>query len=629
MRGAARNVRQPQRGTPVRGARMGSGFDVRRRVGVVAGVLGLCAAAVVVRALDLQVIENDFYQQQGDARFLREIPIPTSRGMITDRNGEPLAVSSPVESLWANPRELVNHPDRLPELAQALGTPLETLRERIEARRDKEFVYLRRHMNPDDAQAIVDLGVPGVFAQREFRRFYPLGEVMSHILGTTNIDDRGQEGLELAFDEWLTGKPGAKKVIRDRRGKFVENVDLVRAAEPGRELTLSIDRRIQYLAYSALGKALAENKASSGSVVVLDVRNGEILAMANLPSYNPNLRAPSEPGSRRNRAVTDLMEPGSTMKTMTVAAALEAGIATPARMIETSPGYMRVGNATVRDIRNFGYIDVTGIITKSSNVGTTKLALEMTAEHQHDVLRRFGFGQPTGSGFPGEAAGVLTNPRTWGQVHRATISYGYGLSATPLQLAQAYAAIGNGGRMHTPTFIKGGTRDEGRQVIDPRIARQLIDMMETVTGPEGGARRANVSGYRVAGKTGTSRRAVSGGYERRYISMFAGLVPASEPRFAMVVAIQDPDTSAYYGGLVAAPVFHDVMDGALRLMDVPPDRVEQWLAVGSDLPGRDDPDDMQNVADAPPPAMVTLEEMPVAASREPALPATIGAGAGQ
>ncbi|MFC3130231.1 peptidoglycan D,D-transpeptidase FtsI family protein [Coralloluteibacterium stylophorae] len=566
------------------GARQGAGFDARRRVAMVVGALALCSTALLVRAIDLQLIDNDFYQRQGDARFLREIPIATSRGMITDRNGEPLAVSSPVESVWANPQELVQHPDRYAELAQALGVELATLRERIESRREREFVYLRRHMNPDDAQAIVGLGVPGVFAQREFRRFYPLGEVVSHILGTTNIDDRGQEGLELAFDEWLTGKPGSKRVIRDRRGKFVENVDLVQPAEPGRELMLSIDRRIQYLAYRALGRTISEHGARSGSAVVLDVRTGEILAMANLPSYNPNLRAPSVPGSRRNRAVTDLMEPGSVMKTVTVAAALETGRITPGTMLETSPGWMRVANATVRDIRNFGRIDVTHILTKSSNVGATHLALEvLTPELQYDMLHRLGFGQITGSGFPGEAAGVLSNPRTWGPVERATIAYGYGISVTPLQLAQAYAAVGNHGRMHTPTFVKGGG-GEGTQVMAPELAAELVKMLETVTGPEGGAGRANVSGYRVAGKTGTARKASGGGYEKRYNSLFAGLVPASDPRFAMVVVVNDPDPSVYYGGLVAAPVFHEVMDGALRLMDVPPDAVEQWLAVEPDAP---------------------------------------------
>lgn len=554
---------------------------LRLRLAVIGGALGLCSAALVVRAVDLQLVEKDFYQQQGNERFLREIPIATSRGMITDRNGEPLAVSTPVESVWADPQELLLHRDRLPELAEALGIPRKLLTQRLTERKDKEFVYLRRHMNPDRAQDILKLGVPGVFSQREFRRFYPLGETMAHVLGFTNIDDLGQEGLELAFDEWLTGKPGAKRVIRDRRGRIVENVDLIRPAQPGRPLTLSIDRRIQHLAYRGLKHALQEHDASSGSVVVLDVKTGEILAMVNQPSYNPNARAGSDTGSRRNRAVTDVVEPGSVVKAITVIAALETGEVKPDTIVETSPGYITLGGRyTVRDIRNFGTLNVTRIITKSSNVGSIKLSMGMDSDHLYDVFHRFGFGEATGSGFPGESAGVLAPPQRWGPVEKAAVSYGYGLSVTPLQVAQAYAAIGNGGRLTTPTFVKrdpdaGG--QNARQVIDPEIARSVLAMLETVTGPEGSARRASVSGYRVAGKTGSSRKASAGGYQRKYISLFAGLVPVSDPRFAMAVVINDPKGSAYYGGLVSAPVFHEVMDGTLRLMDVPPDNVEEWL----------------------------------------------------
>jgi cell division protein FtsI (penicillin-binding protein 3) len=554
--------------------------NLRARVTFVTAALAGGSLLLVARAADLQLVNAEFYQDQGDQRFLREIAIPTPRGMITDRNGEPLAISSPVESVWASPRELLQHPDQVEPLAAALGMPVEPLRQRLEARADREFVYLRRHMNPDQARAILAQGFPGVYSQREFRRFYPLGEVVSHVLGYTNVDDRGQEGLELAYDDWLTGNPGAKRVIRDRRGAIVENVDLIRAPEPGQTLQLSIDRRVQYLAYRELKAALLEHGASSGSVVVLDVATGEVLAMVNQPSYNSNARDGASRDAQRNRAVTDLIEPGSVIKSFTAAAALETGRYTPTTQIETSPGYMPLAGHTVRDVRNFGLLDVTGMLTKSSNIAATKMALDMPREHFHGVLARFGFGASTGSGFPGEAAGQLPAPNRWGILHQATISYGYGLNATPLQLAQAYAALGNGGRMMRPTFVH-GQAPEGEQVIDPAIARQVVDMLETVTGPEGTARTAGIRGYRVAGKSGTSRRASAGGYERRYISIFAGLVPASHPRFATVVVINDPSAGAYYGGAVSGPVYHRIMDGTLRLMDVPPDQPEAFAATSA------------------------------------------------
>ncbi len=555
-----------------------STYSLRHRLLAICVVLGAFGVVLVARAAHLQLISPDFYQQQGDARFLREVPIATSRGTITDRNGEPLAISSPVESVWANPKELLQHGDRMPQLAKALGIPQDVLEQRISQRADKEFVYLRRHMNPDVADEVVDMGIPGVYSQREFRRFYPHGEVMAHVLGFTNIDDRGQEGLELAFDEWLTGKPGAQQIIRDRRGRTVENVDLIRAAEPGHDLTLSIDRRIQYLAYRELKTALVERGASSGSIVVLDVPTGEILAMVNQPSYNPNSRDGSGPETQRNRAVTDVVEPGSVMKTLTLAAALESGKFTPESLIATAPGYMPLpGGYTVKDFRNYGTLTMTGVLTKSSNVGATKIASELTNEHQYDMYHRFGLGQASGSGFPGESSGVLRAPNLWGPTEKATISYGYGLSVTPLQLARAYAAVGNGGRLHEATFVK-GSDSASVQVIDPVIAAQLMTMLETVTSTDGTASRAAVMGYRVAGKTGTVRKAGGGSYiAKRYAAVFVGLVPASNPKFAMAVVIHDPQGLEYGGGAVSAPIFHHVMDGALRLMDVPPDNIEQWF----------------------------------------------------
>ncbi len=551
-------------------------YDVKMRLVGLGIALGLGAVALVGRAAQMQLLNQDFYQHQGNARFLREIPIPTTRGMITDRNGEPLAVSTPVESIWANPKELLQHPDRIPELATALAIDVDNLTQRVAQHSGKEFMFLRRQMNPDDAQAVIARGIPGVHSQREFRRYYPHGEVMAHVLGFTNIDDRGQEGLELAFDSWLTGKPGAQKVIRDRHGRIVENVDLVRAAEPGKDLALSIDRRIQYLAYRELKSALVSNSADSGSAVVVDVATGEILAMVNQPAYNPNSHETAPPDAHRNRAVTDVIEPGSVIKPYTVAAALEAGV-NPNIIIQTSPGSMMLGKYQIHDVRDHGAVSLTTLLATSSNIGAAKLGLGMSSEHLYDVLHRFGFGDSTHSGFPGESSGVLAPPNTWSMVQRGTISYGMGLSVTPLQLAQAYETLANDGRMMPLTFIKDGA-GQGRQVIDPAIARSLLGMLESVVAPGGTAPNAAITGYHVAGKTGTARQASGGGYAKRYVSVFAGVVPLDHPKFAMVVVICNPRGKSYFGSLVSGPVFHNVMDGALRLMDVPPDRIEQWYA---------------------------------------------------
>ncbi|MGJ7901069.1 peptidoglycan D,D-transpeptidase FtsI family protein [Lysobacter sp. 1R34A] len=556
-------------------------FNLRNRLILVGGSLGLCAVALVGRALDLQVISNDFYRQQGDARSLREIPIPTSRGMITDRNGEPLAVSTPVESIWGNPKELAKNPERLPELAKALGVSRDELTRKLAQRAGKEFMYLKRRINPDEARKILAHKVPGVFSQREFRRFYPQGEAMAHVLGFTNIDDRGQEGLELAFDHELRGKPGTKRVIRDGAGRIVENVDLVQSAEPGKDLTLTLDRRIQYLTYRELRRALVETGASSASAVVLDIETGEVLAMANLPTYNPNLLSAGNRDTHRNRAVTDVVEPGSTMKPITVAAALNAGAVKPTTLVNTTPGWMPNGRYRITDTHNNGVLTVTGVITKSSNVGAAKLALPLPNDYYYNFIRGFGYGQKPNSGFPGESSGLLAPPSRWSGTTKATMSYGYGLSATPVQIAMAYAAMANGGRLIQPTFVK-GQRNEARQVLDPAVAGEIMRMMQTVTEPGGTAKQAAILGYHVAGKTGTTRKfSATGGYSRKYVSLFAGVVPVEKPRFSMVVVVSEPDPTkrGYYGGSVSGPVFRNVMDGALRLMDVAPDDIETWLAV--------------------------------------------------
>lgn len=563
-----------------------AGFNLRGRLMLVGGTLALCSVALLARALDLQVIDNEFYQQQGAARFLRELPIATSRGMITDRNGEPLAVSSPVESIWANPQELLKSQARLPQLADALGMDRDELQRRLSQRSDKEFVYLKRRMNPDEARAILALEIPGVASQREYRRFYPQGEAVAHVLGFTNIDDRGQEGLELAFDDWLRGTPGAKRVIRDRRGRIVENVDLVRAAQPGRDLTLSIDRRIQYLAHRELRNALTEFSASSGSAVVIDVATGEVLAMVNLPTFNPNAVGTSARDTHRNRAVTDLFEPGSTMKPLTVAAGLEAGAITPDSLFDTNPGWVPNGRYRTTDTHNYGVLDTTGVLRKSSNVGAAMIAKRLGNQQFYDFVRRFGYGERTGSGFPGESAGVFPAPDRWDGTSKQTMSYGYALSVTPLQIATAYAALGNGGKLTPPSFIK-GQHGQPRQVLDPKIAKEVLRMMQSVTEPGGTATQAAILGYHVAGKTGTSRKASAGGYSRRYIGYFAGLVPVENPRFSMAVMVNDPDPGkGYVGGTVSAPVFRNVMEGALRLMDVSPDNLDAWLAAQAEAEAR-------------------------------------------
>ncbi len=567
--------RNDRRGPALRGR---ARFDLRGRLMLVTGALGVCALALVARAVDVQLVRSEFYQQQGDERFLRDVEIPTSRGMITDRNGEPLAVSTPVESIWANPPEVLKSPQMLPRLAAALGTDADQLTRKLTQRADKEFVYLKRRMNPAEARRILALNIPGVFSQREYRRYYPQGEAIAHVLGFTNIDDSGQEGLELAFDEWLRGTAGMKRVIRDRRGRTVEEVDLVRAAEPGKSLTLTIDRRIQFLAYRELKRALLESGATSGSAVVLDVATGEVLAMANLPSFNPNAVSLGNRDAHRNRAVTDLIEPGSTMKPLTVAAALEAGVITPKTLFNTNPGWMPNGKYRTTDTHNYGVLDTTGVITKSSNVGAAKIVHMLPNKDFYDFLVRFGYGRSTGSGFPGESPGLLPKPARWSGTSKQTMSYGYSLNATPLQIAHAYATLGNGGRAIVPTFVKGEV-GEATQVLDENISREVVRMMQTVTEPGGTATQAAILGYHVAGKTGTARKASNGGYSRRYVAFFAGLVPVDNPRFSMAVVIDDPDPArGYYGGVVSAPVFKNVMEGALRLMDVPPDDIDTWLA---------------------------------------------------
>ncbi len=541
----------------------------------------LCSVALIARAVNLQVMETDFLQGQGKARYLREVTIASTRGVITDRNGEPLAVSTPVDSVWLHPGQVLEYPENIKPLAALLNANAEEIERKLTQRSGKEFVWLRRRLNPDVADKIRALNIPGVNLQKEYRRFYPAGEVTSHVIGFTNIDDIGQEGLELAYDSWLAGSPGSKRVIKDRKGQTVEEVELVRESVPGSDLRLTIDKRLQYLAYRELKSAVLKHGARSGSVVVLDVDTGEVLAMVNQPSYNPN-----DPGhdtdGMRNRAVTDVVEPGSVMKPIAIASVLENGVAMANTPIETSPGYTVVSGHTIRDHNNYGLLDTTGVLTKSSNVGVTKLALQLEPEKMWETYSRFGFGEATGTGFPGESAGVLRNHRRWRRLEQATISYGYGISATPLQLAQAYAAIANGGKLRQPAFIQ-GSNNPPISAIDPSVADAVAKMLETVTSKAGTGSRARVANYRIAGKTGTSHKASASGYAAaRYVSSFAGFGPASNPRLVCVVVVNDPTGDEYYGGLVAAPLFSEVMTGAMRILNIPPDDYQSMLVDSSD-----------------------------------------------
>lgn len=530
----------------------------------------LCSVALIARAVNLQVMETDFLQGQGEARYLREVTIPSTRGVINDRNGEPLAVSTPVDSVWVRPGRVLENPENIQPLADLINADPDEIERKLTQRSRKEFVWLKRRLNPDVADKIRALNIPGVNLQKEYRRFYPAGEVTSHVIGFTNIDDVGQEGLELAYDTWLAGTPGLKRVIRDRKGQTVEEVELIEGSDPGKDLNLTIDKRLQYLAYRELKSTVLKHGARSGSVVVLDVDSGEVLAMVNQPSYNPNV-AGNDADGVRNRAVTDVIEPGSVMKPIAMTSVLENGLATPNTKVETSPGYIVISGHTIRDHSNYGLLDVTGVLTKSSNVGTTKLALELKPEQMWDTYRRFGFGEATGTGFPGESAGVLRNHGRWRRLEQATISYGYGVSATPLQLAQAYAAIANGGKLRQPAFLQ-GSNNPPISAIDPGIARAVARMLETVPTTEGTGKKARVANYRIAGKTGTSHKASASGYDAgRYVSSFAGFGPASNPRLVCVVVINDPTGEEYYGGLVAAPLFSEVMTGAMRILNIPPD----------------------------------------------------------
>jgi cell division protein FtsI (penicillin-binding protein 3) len=523
----------------------------------------------------LHLVQQSFLAAQGEQRMVREESIPALRGDIKDRHGEALAVSSPVMSLWLNPKlfDIGN----IPKLAASLKIPTNKLARRLKRNRQQGFMYVKRHLPPEQAKKVLALKLKGLFSETEYRRFYPASEVTSHVVGMTNIDGKGQEGLELAYDEWLQGAPGQQRVVKDLLGNVIKQLNVSAIAKPGNELKLTLDLRLQYLAYRELKAVVQAHKANWGSAVLLDARNGDILALVNRPSYNPNNRSTLRAEEMRNRALTDMIEPGSTMKAFTVAASLKGGKYGANSVINTSPGYMRIKRKTIRDHRNYGRLSLTGIITKSSNIGVTKLAHDMGAEALWTMLHDAKLGQATALGFPGEAVGRLPYPQKLDKLGLATLSYGYGLAVTPLQLAQAYTAFANKGCLHEARLILTNAQTPCEQIMPASVAQNMTRMLETVTQKGGTGTRAKVAGYRVGGKTGTSHKVGKEGYQdSEYSAIFAGIAPISDPRFVLVVVIDQPQGQEYYGGEVAAPAFARIMEGALRTLQIAPDQSKDF-----------------------------------------------------
>lgn len=556
------------------------------RFRIVVVLLLTLVTALAGRIVFLQVVDRDFLRGQGDARSLRHIAIPASRGLMTDRMGRPLAVSTPVMALWVNPREMVPKvwgeeatPERhqaWQQLVEIIGQEGPALAQRIQARSSRQFMYLARGLTPEQGEALLALNLPGVYGQEEFRRFYPAGEVTAHLVGFTDIDDKGSEGMELAYDDYLAGLPGARQIIQDRRGRLIKEVQVVRNAKPGQDLALSIDLRLQYMAHRALQEAVQKNKAKAATLVMLDVRTGEVLAMVNQPTYNPNNRQNLKPAAMRNRALTDLFEPGSTVKPFSISAALETGRYKPSSIVDTSPGWIRIGRYTIRDVSRGGRLTLTGILKKSSNVGVSRIALDIGIEPIYSMMQRMGFGQDTGLSFPGERVGVLPVRRQWRRSEVASLAYGYGLSLTAVQLAHAYATLGNEGKRVPLSLLKRDGPPPEEQVLSAEIAQNVVKMLQAVVEERGGSgSRARVPGYHVAGKSGTAKKiSRGGGYTKSaYRAFFAGLAPATDPRIAIVVMVDEPGTGKYYGGLVAAPVVGKVMASALRLLNITPDNL--------------------------------------------------------
>ena len=540
-------------------------------------------AALLARSVYLQSLHKNFLQKEGDARYSRTLTLPAYRGKIVDRNGELLAISSPVESIWASPPDVEIDAGKTAKLAALLQMKSKDIDAKF-VNTQREFVFLKRRLAPDLAAKVMSLDIPGIYTQREYKRYYPAAEVTSHLVGFTGVDDNGQEGFELAQNTWLSGKSGSRRVIKDRQGHIVEDLEAVKVPQDGHDLVLSIDRRIQYLAYRELAKSVEANKAVAGAAIVLDAKTGEILAMVNLPTYNPN-NPINIAGKTRNRAITDTFEPGSTMKPVSISAVLESGNFKPDSKIQTSPGTLTIGSATIHDSHPQGLITVGQVIQKSSNVGAAKMALTLKPEFLWGYFNQIGFGTPTHVGFPGEGSGRLRNYKTWRPIEQATMAFGHGISVTLLQLARAYTVFANDGELRPVSLLKLSESPIGHQVYSAEVANQMKDMLETVVQPGGTALKAQVLGYRVAGKTGTAHKVGAHGYEEdKYVASFVGMAPASNPRLIMAVMIDEPSNGEYYGGSVAAPVFSKVMADALRMLAIPQDAPNNNVVIPMDVP---------------------------------------------
>jgi cell division protein FtsI (penicillin-binding protein 3) len=541
----------------------------RARVNVLFGALAAAFAVLLGRSLYLQWVENDFLQEKGAARFSRELELPAHRGRIVDRSGDPLAISTPVKSLWAFPDRFGGTPAELAALARVLDTTPRKLAARLAA--DPDYVVLARQIAPETAARAIALGIKGLHDANEYRRYYPAGEVTAHIIGFSGDKDIGQEGIELAQQDWLGGRVGSRRVIINRRGDVVEDVAAIRAPQAGRDLALSIDSRLQYLAFRELKSAVEKQKAKAGGLVVIDARSGEILALANLPTYNPNARVRAAREQMRNRALTDVFEPGSTMKPFAIATALEAGKVRPDTLIRTEGGVLTIGGRTIHDAHPAGPLTVEQVIQKSSNVGAAKIALALPPETLWRMFSDAGFGTPPRTGFPGEVSGRLRPAKSWRPIEQATMSYGHGLSVNLVQLARGYTIFASDGELKPVTLFRTDGPVAGRPVVSAATARAVRRMLELAARPGGTAPKAQVPGYRVAGKTGTARKLEGGSYTTKYIASFVGFAPVSDPRLVVAVMIDEPSAGAYYGGDVAGPVFASVVGQALRLLGVPTD----------------------------------------------------------
>jgi cell division protein FtsI (penicillin-binding protein 3) len=541
------------------------------RARFVLAALVVAFAVLAARSLYLQALKTDFLQEKGDARYSRILEVPATRGRIVERHGDALAVSTPVKSIWAIPADVELNASQRRALAALLGLERVELDKRLNDPA-RDFVYLKRQVSPDTADAIAALGLKGIYQHREFRRYYPGGEVTAHVIGFTGVDDAGQEGIELAFQAHLGGKPGTRRVIKDRLGRIVEDVESIRSAQDGRDLMLAIDGKLQSLAFGALKSAVERHRAKAGALVAVDVRSGEVLALVNVPSYNPNNRARLTGAQLRNRVITDLFEPGSTLKPFTIALALETGEVSAASSVATAPGRLTLANYTIRDVHPAPAMTVAQVIQKSSNVGAAKLALAMPREALWDLYKRVGFGEAPQLGFPGAAAGKLRHHRSWRPIEQATMGYGHGISVSLVQLARAYTVFARDGELVPLTLVKSGAEASGDKILSTETARAVRAMLELAVQPGGTGPRARIMGWRVAGKTGTAHKLENGGYAAaKYLASFVGFAPASAPRLVVAVMIDEPAAGEHYGGAVAAPVFAQVMQGALRMLNVPHD----------------------------------------------------------